>query len=281
MTTNNNVNYLQIELKEKLQEIKDLEAEVKDLKVQIKNNTDINPIEDTFDSNVINKFKIKYCIAHDLIENVPILFGQTNVLKDSIYNYKKQKYFFYTNKEIKNMKYYYEIIYSANDLFEYHDMLKDGNSDANPIGVIGLAKYTLIKDKRGKNIRVFKYPEDLDEYNLGFMDKDILKLVITFTEDFKEMAKFILKYVEKDSKKINFLNKIANSSDRIYDECYSAFIFDKNSYDIDKDFEDPERFKKILKETIVNFTKDKNINLVSFINKEEVPFNLDFHLMVS
>lgn len=280
MTTNYHVNNLQRELKEKLQEIKDLQAEVKDLEVEIKNNSNINQIEDTFDSNVINKFKIKYCRADDLIENVPILFDQINILKDSIYNYKKQKYFFYTNKEIKNMKYYYEIIYSTNnELFEYHDLLTDGGEDSDPIGIIGLAKYTLIKDKNGKNIRVFKYSENLDEPNLGFIDKDILKLIITFPDlNFKETANFILKYIKKDSEKINILNKIANSST---DECYSAFIFDKNSYDLDKDFEDPERFKRILKETIVNFTKNKEINLVSFVNKEDVPFNLDFHLMIS
>ena len=279
MTTNYYVNNLQRELKEKLQEIKNLQAEVKNLEVEIKNYSNIIPIEDIFDSNVINKFKIKYCTTDDLIENVPILYDQINILKDSIYNYKKQKYFFYTNKEIKNMKYYYEIIYSTNGLFEYHDLLKDGDEDGDPIGIIGLAKYTLIKDKSGKNIRVFKYSENLDEPNLGFIDKDILKLIITFPEEnFKETANFILKYIKKDSEKINILNKIANNSTN---ECYSAFIFDKNSYDIDEDFEDPERFKKILKETIVNFTKDKNINLVSFINKEEVPFNLDFHLMVS
>ena len=58
MTTNNYVNNLQRELKEKLQEIKDLEAEIKDLQVEIKNNS-FNPIEGFFDSNVINKFKIK------------------------------------------------------------------------------------------------------------------------------------------------------------------------------------------------------------------------------
>ncbi len=276
MTTNNYVNNLQRELKEKLQEIKDLEAEVEDLQVEIKNNS-FNPIEGFFDSNVINKFKIKYCRADDLIENVPILSDQISILKDSLY--KKQKYIFYTNKEIKNMKYYYEIIYSTNGLFEYHDILTDGGRNAGPIGIIGLAKYTLIKDKNGKNIRVFKYSENFDDPNLGFIDKDILKLVITFPEEsFKTMANFILKYIKKDSEKINILNKIANSST---DECYSAFIFDKNSYDIDKDFEDPERFKKILKETIVNFIKDKNINLVSFLNKEDIPFNLDFHLMVS
>jgi hypothetical protein len=281
MIKNNYVNNLQRELKEKLQEIKDLDAEVKDLQVEIKNNS-FNPIEGFFDSNVINKFKIKYCRADNLIENVPILSDQISILKDSLYNYKKQKYIFYTNKEIKNMKYYYEIIYSTNGLFEYHDLLTEGDANANPIGIIGLAKYTLIKDKSGKNIRVFKYSENFDEPNLGFIDKDILKLVITFPEEsFKTMANFILKYIKKDSEKINILNKIANNSHNPYDECYSAFIFDKNSYDLDKDFEDPERFKKILKETIVNFTKDKNINLVSFVNKEDVPFNLDFHLMVS
>ncbi len=280
MTKINDIESLKKELKEKLQEIKYLEAEVEDLQVEIKNNS-FNPIEGFFDSNVINKFKIKYCGADDLIENVPILSDQISILKDSLYNYKKQKYIFYTNKEIKNMKYYYEIIYSENYCIDYYNAVVDlcGDKHDDPVEIIGLAKYTLIKDKNGKNIRVFVYPENDSNINQGFINKDILKLVMTFPEEnINEMANFILKYIEKDSEKINFLNKIANEP---CNECYSAFIFDKNSYDLDKDFEDSERFKRILKETIVNFTKNKEINLVSFVNKEDVPFNLDFHLMIS
>ena len=173
------------------------------------------------------------------------------------------------------MRYYYEIISAKNDIYSYYF---DCNKQNNELPIIGLAKYTLVKDKNGKNIKVFVYPENYSDINDGFVDKSILKLYLTYLElEVYEIAGFIKKYIKEDSKKINFIDRLANKSSR--NENYGAFIFDNISYDIDKDFEDPERFKKILKETIVNFTK--NINIVSFINKEQLPFNLDFHLMMS
>lgn len=138
------------------------------------------------------------------------------------------------------MRYYYEIISAKNDIYGYYF---DCNYQNNELPIIGLAKYTLVKDKNGKNIKVFVYPEDYSDINDGFVDKSILKLYLTYLElEAYEMAIFIKKYIKEDSKKINFIDKLANKSCR--NENYGVFIFDNISYDINKDFEDLDALKK-------------------------------------
>lgn len=72
------------------------------------------------------------------------------------------------------------------------------------------------------------------------------------------------------------MNKLSDK----YNTDYSIIIFNEPFYK-DEDFEYPEQFKIILKKSIVDFINNKDISIMNIVNKKLIPFNVDFHMMVS
>jgi hypothetical protein len=132
-------------------------------------------------------------------------------------------------------------------------------------------EYTLVKDLNNNYIKVFLFEKG------SFVIREILK--IDFIEkDFSfHLFSYYIRKVKED-KKIYYLNKWLENEHKYK----LIFIFDDQTINIKENFQDYECINKIFKQKIINYI-DKyslhNCAIIDFINKENLPFNLDFHLM--
>ena len=189
------------------------------------------------------------------------------ICNDSFYD---SKYLFYTNEIIEGSKYFYEIIYYKNNDVDYnlYDIMVDCENVYVP--AIFLAKYTLIKDKNNIIRKVFLFDEHKQYYNIEL--KNILS--IFYAEDYYSISNikcFFNNKFKNENLKLKVFDKLLNNNS------YCFFQFENCFYDINKDFEDPDKFKIILKEAIFNLMGNKKN--IDFFNKEQLPFNLDFYLL--
>lgn len=245
-------------------ELKEKEAELK----KIQSNIDKYYSEQIFSKDIIKKFKIEKISKFNFISNYApsITTDEDSFLKNNnFYNISKDSFLFFTKKEIPNQKYYYEIICNDTNIFDY-----DYNcDDEDPTLLnIGLAKYTLLKNAK---VYLIKNEKIVQDY--------ILRTLLINNSDAFSFTYFLNKYVKDDSEKINLLNKMNKLSDK-YNANYSIIIFNEPFYK-DEDFEYPEQFKIILKKSIVDFINNKDISIMNIVNKKLIPFNVDFHMMVS
>lgn len=198
---------------------------------------------------------------------------------DNFYN---SEYLFYTNEIIKDHKYFYEFIHYQNtDGYNFCDYIEDSCRIHMP--AISLAQYTLIKDKNNVARKVFLF--DKNDFNQPQLKNILYIFYITRynkIEDLELFFKHDLKEYFEDDNDFKEYFKNENMGLKILDKVlsnnsYCFFYFNDCFYDINEDFEDPKKFKNTLREAIFNLIgKEKNID---FFNKEQLPFNLDFHLM--
>lgn len=171
---------------------------------------------------------------------------------------------FYTTQKIKDSKYYYEVIFSDDDIKYQFD---ERSTSLNII----FMEYTLIKDLNNNYIKVFLFQKE------SFIIREILK--INFLEkdcSFNSFSYYIRNI--KEDKKIHFLNKWLENEYKYK----LIFIFDDHPINIKENFQDHEYISKIFKQKIINYINkcpQDSHAIIGFINKENLPFNLDFHLM--
>lgn len=259
MTKINDIESLKKELNEKQAELK-----------KIQSNIDKYYSEQILSKDIIKKFKIEKISKVNFIANyAPNITNDKDSFlnKNNFYNINKDSFLFFTKKEIPNQKYYYEIICNDTNMFDY-DYDHDHDDDDQTLINIGLAKYTLLKDVK---VYLIKNEKIIQDY--------ILKTLLINGCNVFSFTYFLNKYIKDNSEKINLLNKINKLSDK-YNTDYSISIFNEPFYK-DEDFEHPEQFKIILKKSIVDFINNKDISIMNIVNKKLIPFNIDFHMMVS
>lgn len=257
MTKINDIESLKKELNKKQAELKKIES-----------NIEKYYSEQTISKDIIKKFKIQKLSKVDFISNhTPFITNDKDSFlnNNNFYNINKEYFLFFTKKEIPNQKYYYEIICNDTNILDQIDY--DENDDATFLN-IGLAKYTLLN-----NIKVYLIK------NENIIQDYILKTLVINQGDAYSFIYFLDKYIKNDSEKINLLNKINKLNDKYHTD-NSIIIFNEPFYK-DEDFEHPDRFKMILKKSIIDFINNKDLSIINIINKKLIPFNVDFHMMVS
>lgn len=257
----------------KIHDIESLKKELNEKQAELKkiqSNIDKYYYEQILSKDIIKKFKIEKISKINFIPNYApsITTGKDSFLNNNnFYNINKDFFLFFTKKEIPNQKYYYEIICNDTNIFDYD--YDDYDDDDDPTFInIGLAKYTLLKDKK---VYLIKNERIIQDY--------ILRTLLLNNCNAFSFTYFLNKYIKDNSEKINLLNKI-NKLDDKYNTDYSMIIFNEPFYK-DEDFEHPEQFKIILKKSIVDFINNKIISIMNIVNKKLIPFNVDFHMMIS
>lgn len=190
--------------------------------------------------------------------------------KNTKYHDKHKCFLYFTNSKIKNKKYYYDIMKS-----DYSHGLSYLKSNKDSLSSLYLTQYTLVKDKNNILRKVFLFEKD-----------NVIRKIPIFNFVFINGGTnlYNLLYL-KNELKINddfIINKIINGNieNKGLLACNFIYKFESN---LDNNVENIADFKKELKENILEFIELKKFSNIKkeFFNKENLPFNLNFHLMMS
>jgi hypothetical protein len=190
--------------------------------------------------------------------------------KNTKYHDKHKCFLYFTNSKIKNKKYYYDIMKS-----DYNHTLGYLESNQYFLSSLFLTQYTLVKDKNNILRKVFLFEKN----NLNVIRKTPIFNFILINSG---TSLYYLLYA-KNEFKINddfITNKIINGN--IEEEGLSVVNFTyKFESNFNNNVENVADFQKELKESILEFIGFKYFSDMKkeFFNKENLPFNLDFHLM--
>lgn len=192
--------------------------------------------------------------------------------KNTKYHDKHKCFLYFTNSKIKNKKYYYDIMKS-----DYNHTSCYLESNQYSLSSLYLTQYTLVKDKNNILRKVFLFEKDntirktpIFEYIL-INGRTNLYYLLYAKDEFKINNDFIA-------------NKIINENinENIEEDGLLAVNFTyKFESNFNNNVENVADFQQKLKESILEFIEFENFSHMKkgFFNKENLPFNLDFHLM--